>query len=301
MKSLDLKKLKFLLLLVLVLPFLLIGCDKIPFLSDLFKPKGREPQIDFPVVEGTVLARVDNWAISLEEFNERLRNLAELAPEFKIETFNDKKAFLEEMIRQQLLVQEAKSRGLDRKGEVVEAVKEFERGVLVREIVLQITEGVNVDAKEIEDYYNQFKEAFKEPMQYRASEIVVDTEHEANQILIDLLRGADFASNARLYSKSETASKGGDLGTIEQWPFPQFDIVIATLEIGKVSNVFKGPEGYYIVKLREKKGGRQRTLSEVWDEIKPGLIILKQNQTLQDLIARLRQNSKVDIYENLLR
>jgi len=286
------------------------GCDRIPFLSKIFpqpvkqeEPAATAPQ---PEIKGTVLARVDNWILTLEDFNQKVDTLKKISPDFKVDTFDEKKNLLEELIRQQLLVKEAEARGLDRKKEINDAVAEFKRGLLVRALLTQLTEDVKVEPKEIEDYYNQYKDAIKEPTQWRIREIVVSTPQQANDILIELLKGADFAATATQYSKADNAKNGGDLGFITQEKFVKMpaplQIAIASLEVGGLSNVVKGPDGFYIVKLEEKKGGKERQLSEVWDDIKNGLTILKQNQKLQDYITKLKQNTKeMVINDGLLR
>jgi len=284
----------------------LLGCDKLPFLSDLFPAKTEKQQVQpqeysQPQIQGTLLARVDNWVLTLEDYNQKVQALQQLSPDIKVESFDDKKALLEELIRQQLLVREAQTRGLDRKKEIIAAVDEFRRGLLVRELINTLTEDVKIDSKEIENYYNQFKDSFKEASEWHVREIVVPTMDQANQVLIEALRGSDFGGLANQYSKSASASKGGDLGFISKAKFAQMDSVLSALEVGSVSNVFKGPDGFYIIKLEEKKGGKEKSLSEVWDQIKEGLTLLKQNEKLQDYIAKLRQGAKIEIHEDLLR
>ncbi|MDP3143633.1 MAG: peptidyl-prolyl cis-trans isomerase [Candidatus Omnitrophota bacterium] len=290
----------------LIAIFLVGGCDQIPFLSKIFPQQAKQEQaastIAQPEIKGTVLVKVDNWVLTLEEFNQKIETLRKLSPDFKVETFDEKKNLLEELIRQQLLVKEAQARGLDKKREIIDAVAEFERGLLVRALLVQLTEDIKVEPKEIEDYYNQYKEVLKEPAQWRIREIVVATPQQANDILIELLKGADFASMASQYSKADSAKKGGDLGFVSQAKFPQLQMAIVSLDAGSISNVIKGPDGFYIVKLEEKKGGKEKQLSEIWDDIKNGLTILKQNQKLQDYLAKLKQNTKeIVINDGLLR
>ncbi len=282
----------------------LFGCDKIPFISTLFPTQVKKQEIvtsEAPQTGGTVLAKVDNWVLTLEDFNQKAQALQQLSPDFKVENFDEKKVLLDQLIQQQLLVKDAKLRGLDRKKEVASAVEDFRSGLLVSQIIALLTDDVTVDSKEIENYYNQFKDSFKDPSQWRVREIVLPTMEQANQVLIEALRGADFANLATQYSKSASASKGGDLGFIEKAKFPQLEAVLSSLEVGSVSNVVKGPDGFYIVKLEEKKGGKEQKLSDVWDQIKKGLTAVKQNEKLQDYIAKLRQNAKIEIHEDLLR
>ena len=70
-----------------------------------------------------------------------------------------------------------------------------------------------------------------------------------------------------------------------------------SLEAGKISSVFKIPEGYSIIRLEAKRGGKQKSLTELWDDIKRGLIILKQQQAIDELIGKLSRDAKIEVYE----
>ena len=70
-----------------------------------------------------------------------------------------------------------------------------------------------------------------------------------------------------------------------------------SLEVGKISNIFKAPDGYAIIKLEAKRGGKQKSLSEIWDNIKSGLTFLKQQKKIEDLIGKLSRDSKLEFYE----
>lgn len=295
---------------VFLLFVFLVGCDKLPFLSGIFPTQSTKqgpPSEAPPLIQGTLLAKVDNWVLTLEDFNRKVQGLESLPADsttgqrIKIETFEDKKRLLEELISQQLLVQDAKLRGLDRKKEFIDAIEEIKRGQLTAEMQNLLTEDVKVESKEIEDVYNQYRESFREPAQWHIREIVVSTMDQANQVLIGALQGTDFASLATQYSKSASASKGGDLGFISQVKFPQLEAALSSLEPGQVSSVIKGPDGFYIVKLVEKKGGKEKSLSEVWDDIKGLLTIQKRLIKIQDYIVKLKQNAKIEIREDILR
>ena len=69
------------------------------------------------------------------------------------------------------------------------------------------------------------------------------------------------------------------------------------LDVGKTSNIFKGPQGYYILKLEAKRGGKQKTLSELWDDIKRTLTFLKQQQKLEELVSNVSKTAKININE----
>jgi len=44
------------------------------------------------------------------------------------------------------------------------------------------------------------------------------------------------------------------------------------LEVGKISSIFKTTDGYSIIKLEGKRGGKLKPLSEMWDDIRRNLL-----------------------------
>jgi len=281
------------------------GCEK---LNVLIPQKKEQPKQAAPVaiaVKGTLVARVNNIPITLEELNEETdaynAAVPQDKPEMKITTRDQKFNYLKnEMVRRTLLYQEASDRGLDKSEEVMKALEKIKQNLLVSQLVRQEAEKVDVASKEVEDYYNTYKEQLKSPEERNVREIVVSTEPEAKDIMIQLLQGGDFATLAKDRSKSASAKDGGDLGFVQKGKkFSQFDSIAFSdsLEVGKVSSIFKGPEGYYILKLEGKRGGQEKALADMWDDIKKGLTFLKQQKKIEDLVGKISTSAKLEIYE----
>jgi len=285
---------------IFILAFL-IGCDKI----GLTKPKLKEAFIPTASVKGTVVAKVNNQPITLDDLNKEIEAYNSVVPddkpEAKITTRDKKIEYLKnEMVRRTLLYQEALNRGLERNEEIIQALEKTKQDLLVMELVRKEAEKVEVSSKEIEDYYNNYKDQLKEPEERQLREIVVSSEQDAKDILILLLQGTDFATLAKDRSKSASAKDAGDLGFIKKGQkSAQFDAVAFSdsLEAGKISSIFKSSEGYCIVKLEAKRGGKQKSLNEMWDDIKRGLTFLKQQKKIEDLLGKLSRDSKLEFYE----
>lgn len=288
---------------IFCLSLAIAGCDKISALKPT--KASQAPAAVSYQAKGPLVAKVNSMPVSLEDLNQEVEAYNAVVssdkPEAKITTRDQKVAYLRnEMVRNALLYQEALKRGLDKSPEVVKALEKTKQQLLVMDLIRQEANNVDVSSKEIEDYYNTYKDELKEPEQREIREIVVSTEQEAKDILVQLLQGADFATLAAERSKSATAKNGGDLGFIQRGTGnSQFDNVAFsdTLEVGKISNIFKGPDGYYILKLEAKRGGKQKSLSELWDDIKRGLTFLKQQKKIDDLIAKLSREQKIEIFE----
>jgi parvulin-like peptidyl-prolyl isomerase len=283
----------------------ILGCDKLNFGAKKKVEVKAASSVPFIEPKGPVVARVNNIAIGLDDLNEDIAiynaNVPAEKPELKITTKDQRVNYLKnEIVRRALIYQHALDQGLDRSDEVRQAVEKNKRDLMVLQDIKNITKNITATSKEIEDYYNTYKEQLREPEQRQVSEIVVGSEQEARDILIQLLQGADFSTLARSNSKAVSAKDGGSLGYLQKGKkSSQFDAAVFSdsLEVGKISSVFKTPEGYSIVKLEAKKGGKQKPLSELWDDINRGLVFLKQQQALEELLSKLSRDSKIEINE----
>ncbi|MCX5711204.1 MAG: peptidyl-prolyl cis-trans isomerase [Candidatus Omnitrophica bacterium] len=285
----------------------LTGCDK----AGLFQ--GKNAAVNIPsgsqVKSGTVVAKVNNEAITQEDLDQDISvynsSVPADKPEAKITTKEQKVNYLKnDLIRRTLLAQDAADKGLDRSEDVTRVLQKTRQELLLMVLVKQITDTTEVSSAEIEEYYNKYKDQLKDPEQREISEIVVASEQDARDILIQLLQGADFASVAKEKSKSASAKNGGDLGYVKKGAKgAQFDAVAFadTLEVGRVSSVFKTPDGYCIIKLEAKKGGQQKSLADMWEDIKKGLTFLKQQQKLDDLVGKLSSSARIEIYEGKIK
>lgn len=282
----------------------LAGCDFVKKQQAALEKKSAAPVI---AAKGPIVAKVNNLPLTLEDLNAEIEAYNAVVPadrpELKIDTRDKKIKYLkEEMVRRALLYQAAKDKGLERSEEVQRALEKAKMDILIVAFVKEETGKVNVASSEIENYYNTYKDQLKEATEYRIREMALASEQEAKDLLILLLQGGDFAALAKERSKAKSAQAGGDLGFIEASQIPkEMAAVVNSLEPGQVSSVFKGPAGYYIIKLEAIRGGKQKPLSEMWDDIKRGLIFLKQQQKIEEDLANLSRDAKIELYESQIK
>ncbi len=294
----------------------LIGCDKINFFNLGNKEKAQSSSGPESALKGTPIGKVNGMSIDQEDLDLYIEiynsQVPENQPEKKISARNQKLDILKnDMVRRTLLYQEALRRGLDKNDDIVKALDKGRRALqkdkmdlLILQLAKDETDKVDVSSKEIEDAYNQYKEQFKEPEERQLREIVVSSEQDAKDILIQLLQGADFATLAKDRSKALTAKDGGDTGFIQRGKrSAQFDAVAFsdTLDVGRNSSIFKDKDGYCVLKLEAKRGGKQKSLNEMWEDIKNTLLFLKRQQKLESLFKKLNQEAKTEIYEGEMR
>ncbi|MDD5560998.1 MAG: peptidyl-prolyl cis-trans isomerase [Candidatus Omnitrophica bacterium] len=302
------------LLVILFTVFLFSGCDKIPFM-DTAKPVKQIKQ-NLPPVGETIVAKVGDFYITASDLNKEVDNFNSLASaqkmdKNKIDTSEKKVKYLrDELVRKYILYQEALDRGLDKKPEIAKELEAAKMNLLIAELLRREIEKIDVSSKEIEDFYEQNKDMLRDPEQRKILEIMTPTEEEAKQVYIELLKGMDFSSLARQYSKANTASRGGDVGLMTYEVSPEkrirpekfYEVAFSpSLEVGGVSSIFKGPDGFYIIKLDSIKKSEPKSLAELRDNIKSWLLFEKQQKAIVELANKLSGETKIEIYEEKVR
>lgn len=296
-------------LILLLVAFVGAGCEniEIPFLKS--KPKVTAAQ---PPAGAVVVAKVGSFYVTKDDLNKWV-DIYNARASFlgipKIENKDrDKKVeyLREQVVSYYLLYQEALDRGLDRKEDLARTLEINKVDFLVTELQREEMEKIEVTSREIDDFYNKNKELLKEPEQRKIAEIVTKSEEEAKQVYIELLKGGDFASLAKQYSKAPTATNGGDLGFIRLELDPKkrirsdkfYEVAFSpSLETGGYSSIFKGPDGHYIIKLEETKKSEAKSLTELSDKIKSFLLFEKQQKAIANLADKLKGETKWEIYE----
>jgi parvulin-like peptidyl-prolyl isomerase len=183
------------------------------------------------------------------------------------------------------------------------AVEEFRNSFLVQQLMAKLTESVQATDQEVQDYYNKNAAAMVKPGEWKVREIVVADEETAKQIAAALSQGADFAQTAQQKSKGKTAAQGGDLGYLkdpQEFSFPQMIQVVLSLNVGSVSSVVAGPQGFYLFKLDDKKGGEPLKFEDIKSAIKEQVNNDKRIQVVDQYLENLRKSVDIQINEKLL-
>jgi peptidyl-prolyl cis-trans isomerase C len=288
---------KSLVLFVLCLSLTIVGCDVYG------PPKVKEPKVYAPPIKGMLLAQVDDWSIGTQDFREQLESLKTLYPKMDVDSPEVKKTILQELVSVEILAKEAERKGLDKEPDVLKAIRDFKRTLLFQRMLEDIGRGEIVTDVEVRNFYDSNKLNLRDPEERRVREIVVSTETEAKDILVRLLQGESFSRLASSYSKSASRSEGGDLGYIMADPTKKFtkfwDEAFSKGE-GETSSYFKGPDGYYIIKVEDIRGGKVKSLSEVRSDIEKLLRQMKIDKKKEDIIFDAKQRYNIVINENLL-
>lgn len=126
----------------------------------------------------------------------------------------------------------------------------------------------NASDAEIQSYYDQHQDQFTQPQRNRYSVIQTKTEADAKAALDELNKGTDFATVAKEKSTDIISAKnGGDMGWLEDATTPDELKNAGLKEKGQLSGVIKSSVGFLVVRLDDVTPATTKPLADVHDEI----------------------------------
>ncbi|MEZ4272062.1 MAG: peptidylprolyl isomerase [Myxococcota bacterium] len=160
---------------------------------------------------------------------------------------------------------------------------------------------VAVTDQEIEAHLEAHPERHIIPEEVRALQIVVKTQEEAKEWLLEIRHGMPFEDAAMKYSLSPEGKSGGDLGFFPRGVMPAiFDDICFALRTNEVSAVVPSDYGFHIFKVVDRRPEKERPTDQVRDLVEDELRREKEREAQLNKIAELRKAAKIVINDDLL-
>jgi len=204
-----------------------------------------------------------------------------------------KDKLIDELVKRELLIQEAKSKGLDKSAEIIERLEMMKGALLSQAAVEDYIKANPVSDADLKAAYDKQINMVAGGTEYKARHILVKEESEAVAIIAELDKGADFSKLATTKSTGPSKAQGGDLGWFgaAQMVAP-FSEAVAKLENGKYTTApVKTQFGWHVI-LREDV--RQQT-PPPFEAVKAQLEPMVQRQKLTNYLDALRKGAQVEI------
>lgn len=270
-----------------------------------------------PQGSGTAVATFAGDSITAEELE---RYFSEMSPyaRARYQTPEQKKEYLEGLVRFELLVAEARKRGLAKDPEVIEATKK----VMVQQLLKAELEGKPTPVSEaaVAEYYEKRKADYVKPEMIRLSDLFIAaapdkaqkrTRAEEALQKARALEPLDFQGFGKLvqeYSEDErTKPLYGDLRFLsfeelaKEHGAPVAEAAKSLTQVGALSEALvETDQGFHVLKLQ----GRQAALNLGLDQVKPqiqGLLVQEQKMaSYEKLLAALNSTFQPKIDEGAL-
>ncbi|MGA7802420.1 MAG: peptidylprolyl isomerase [Gammaproteobacteria bacterium] len=237
-----------------------------------------------------VLATVNGTPITERMYDLYARQRAERHPGADAKA--DRQKILDELINLEVVIQDAESKNIEKRPEV-KAQLAWQRGNLLASVDLrEHLMGQSITKQELQSAYDEALKHFP-TTEYHARHILTKTRKEAEEVIAQLNKGADFAKLAKEKSIGPTGKKGGDLGWFspDQMVKP-FAAAVATLKKGQYTKQpVKTRFGWHVIELEGTRKVTPPSLDDVKDQLEGQI----RNHQVQQYVDKLRKSAKVDI------
>lgn len=258
------------------------------------------------------VVEVGDSVISVGDVQERINKQSPFI-RARYTTTEKKKEFLDNLIRFEVMANEAQKRGYDKDPEVVRVMKQQMISKFLQKDFESKLKVEDVPEADVEKYYKDHPEEFNKKDEVRVSEILVKDKAKADKAYAEAkaqpkTAGADqkgFRDLVTKYSEDEESkARSGDLTFFDKdstvYPKPVVEGAFKLAEVGDVSPPIKTDKGFVILKLTQKRPGFNRPLAEVKRQIQQRLFRDTRTKALDAFIADLKKNTKIEYHEENL-
>jgi peptidyl-prolyl cis-trans isomerase C len=188
--------------------------------------------------------------------------------------------------------------------------KQTHMGLQVSKVIdAEITPKIAVQDAEVEQFYTQNTDRFKQGDTVHASHILITVPQGADAaakarararaqlVLKQVKGGGDFATLARENSQDPgSAANGGDLGFFPKGQMePTFEKTAFALKPGSTSGLVETPFGFHIIKVIERRPPRTAPLAEVAAQIKDFLAGQQRQAKITAFVDQAKAKKKIEI------
>lgn len=260
-----------------------LSCAKI-----IFRPKMPEKVIVEPEpIPENVVAMVGDEQITIEQIHDFVDEIPQLK-EVPFEQVYPK--MLELVINNKLVEMGAAEMGIPEHPEIKKMVRIATDQIITQAYLAQLLDKA-VTEKDLQDLYNEQVKAFQPKDEIRARHILLGTEEQAQNTLIQLQAGADFASLANQKSLDKNAPDG-ELGYFtKEMMIPEFAEAVFKMQKGELSAPVQTAFGWHIIQVLDRRQTQPPSFESQKDKLRQGAMERKLPKILYK--ERLRRNVRV--------
>lgn len=200
-------------------------------------------------------------------------------------------AVKEELVRREILAQEAKKKGLDKSANIQGQIELAKQAVLIRAYLADYVRTHPISDAQLKAEYEAIKGNLGST-EYKARHVLVEKEDEAKAIIAKLDKGEKLADLAKQSKDPGSKDKGGELG----WSSPNayvkpFGEALAKLKKGEYTKTpVKSDFGYHVIQLDDSRP----MTPPPFDQVKQQLQQRASQQQIENLVKELREKAKVN-------
>ncbi len=209
------------------------------------------------------------------------------------DTPETRKAVRDDLIKQEVLSQEAIRKGLDKTPDIATQMTITRQSVLIRALQSDFIEHNKPTEKEVRKEYEAVTAASMGDQEYNPRHILVSTEEEAKDVIRSLKKGAKFDQLAKDKSTDDgSKNKGGELGWSSARSYAQpFAEALVKLKKGEITQQpVKTSFGWHVIRL----DGIRPLKIPPYEEVKGKVLQRVLQRKFAAYLEELRSKAKIE-------
>lgn len=271
------------------------------------------------------VATVNGEKITLKTFNLRMKEMMSehKAQGAKVDEKRLKDAVLQELIAETLMLQGAKEKGInvteDELNREIDLIKKNVGGeeklnkalrekkispdmfrkttrnkMIIRKFITSLVDEGSIKEEEMQAFYKNSPTPFMKPERLYVRFIQTEKEEDAKAIISEMKsKKLDFDKMAEQLKTSKTATVS-DYGWVQSDVFsPPIAQALRDLKAGQHGGPYKGKDGYYILKVKDREPHKIAPYEEAKERIKSMILEERRQATLAYWLEQKKQKSKI--------
>jgi peptidyl-prolyl cis-trans isomerase SurA len=260
--------------------------------------QGEELEKQFNKIKGEILNNMITETLLLQLAKQKDINVQE---QLKMSLENLKKQ--NNIQSDEQLREELRRQGM----EYEQFVRQLEDNILKQAVVFsEVDRSIVIDEADVVSYFKAHPEEFVEPEEYKLRAVYLSTEGRSGEelearkeeISEKVKAGEDFSALAGEYADSPMKENQGDLGHFKPGELEKvLEEAVVKLKVGEVTPWVQAKNGWYLLKLEEKKESRPLSFDEVKKTIEEKLFSEQRDKRLQEFLKELKEKSYIKILQ----
>ncbi len=246
--------------------------------------------------ENEVIAAIgDKSAVTVGDFVYHYKRAVEMAPPQDkpvINTFDDAKDFLDDIIISRVLELEAEKLGYGDDKQLKKDVETYRSNLLRERARGKVEDTIKVTEAEILEYFNKNKEW------RRVSFLMCDKKGQADKAYAELEAGKPWNDVVKKYSTFEqNKDQGGVMPEDFYYSGDEVSRAVYEAEVGKYTAVVEVETGdmWLIFRVDKKVPGQKDEYAQVKDGIRNSIKSQKVNLKMVEHVAKLRKDAEIEV------
>lgn len=235
-----------------------------------------------------IVATVNGKQISYTEYEAYKSTREQQMPDVQL----SHKVLIEELVDMELLKQAAIRAGIEKRPEIQAKIEQNTDNLLIQALLREKFGHPQYSDSKLRAIYLKLA-AKSSGTEYKARHILVKTKAEAEKIIEQLNKGANFSALAKKESTAPSAPQGGELGWFTpDTMVPSFTAAVEKLKKGQFTKTPVHTRfGWHVILLQDTR----KLNAPTFKEVKPRIESLLTQQAIEKYVGELRSKAKISI------